>query len=222
MPVRIRSRRSLVEPVHTTHYSVVDPEGNAVSVTTTLNESFGSHVTAEGLGFLLNDEMDDFASKPGAPNIFGLIQGPANAIGPGKRPLSAMAPTIVLKGGKLFLVLGAEGGPTIITTVANVLMGVVDYGLNIQQAVNAPRFHDQWLPDEIKLEKVGFSPDTVRILEHMGHKVSADASLDSRPRTAAGSKDEYWGDAQCIEIDPDTGERLGASDGRHNGKAVGF
>ena len=184
----------------------------------TLNESFGSHVTAEGLGFLLNDEMDDFASKPGVPNMFGLIQGPANAIGPGKRPLSAMTPTIVLKGGKLFLVLGAEGGPTIITTVANVLMGVVDYGLNIQQAVNAPRFHDQWLPDEIKLEKVGFSPDTIHLLEHMGHKVSTDASLTS----TSSAKSEYWGDAQCIDIDPDTGERLGASDGRHNGKAVGF
>ena len=214
--------KKLVEPVHTTHYSIVDPEGNAVSVTTTLNESFGSHVTAEGLGFLLNDEMDDFASKLGVPNIFGLIQGPANAIGPGKRPLSAMAPTIVLKSGKLFLVLGAEGGPTIITTVADVLMGVVDYGLNIQQAVNAPHFHDQWLPDEIKLEKVGFSPDTIRILEHMGHKISADASLDSLPGQQHRAKEEYWGDSQCIEIDPDTGERLGASDGRHNGKAVGF
>jgi gamma-glutamyltranspeptidase/glutathione hydrolase len=214
--------KALLEPVHTTHYSVVDPEGNAVSVTTTLNENFGSHVTAEGLGFLLNDEMDDFASKPGVPNMFGLVQGPANVIGPGKRPLSAMAPTIVLKGGKLFLVLGAEGGPTIITTVASVLMGVVDYGLNIQQAVNAPRFHDQWLPDEIKLEKVGFSPDTVRILEHMGHKVSADASLGSPPGQQRRSKAEYWGDAQCIEIDPDTGERLGASDGRNSGKAVGF
>ncbi len=121
---------STVEPDHTTHYSVVDPEGNAVSVTTTLNDSFGSHVTAEGLGFLLNDEMDDFSSKPGVPNMYGLIQGPANAIGPGKRPLSAMTPTMVLKNGKLFLVLGSPGGPTIITTVANVLMGVVDYGLN--------------------------------------------------------------------------------------------
>ena len=214
--------KTLFEPVHTTHYSMVDPEGNAVSVTTTLNESFGSHVTADGLGFLLNDEMDDFASKPGVPNMFGLIQGPANAIGPGKRPLSAMAPTIVLKDGKLFLVLGAEGGPTIITTVANVLMGVVDYGLNIQQAVNAPRFHQQWLPDEIKLETVGFSPDTIRILEHMGHKVSADASIGSPPEQRRSSKQQYWGDSQCIEIDPDTGERLGASDGRNNGKAVGF
>ena len=130
------------EPVYTTHYSVVDPAGNTVSVTTTLNDDFGSRVTAEGLGFLLNDEMDDFAAKPGVPNIYGLIQGPANAIGPGKRPLSAMTPTIVLKDGKPFLILGSPGGPRIITTVANILMGVVDYGMNIQEAVNAARIHN--------------------------------------------------------------------------------
>jgi gamma-glutamyltranspeptidase / glutathione hydrolase len=212
---------TLIEPRHTTHYSVVDPDGNAVAVTTTLNESFGSKVTADGMGFLLNDEMDDFSSKPGAPNVFGLIQGPANAIGPGKRPLSAMTPTIVLRNSKLFLVLGAEGGPTIITTVANVLMGVLDYGLNIQQAVNAPRFHNQWLPDETKLEKVGFSPDTIHILEHMGHKIAADAAIDALPGQPR-SAEEYWGDAECIEVDEQTGERLGASDGRNNGKAVGF
>jgi len=211
----------LVEPNHTTHYSVVDADGNAVSVTTTLNESFGSKVTVEGLGFLLNDEMDDFASKQGVPNIFGLIQGPANAIGPGKRPLSAMTPTIVLKDGKLFLVLGAEGGPTIITTVANVLLGVVDYGLNIQQAVNSPRFHNQWEPDEIKMEKVGFSPDTVRLLERMGHKIPANAAIDNMPGHEK-SANQYWGDAECIAIDAETGERLGAADDRHNGKAVGF
>src|SRR5262249_22046724 len=124
------------EPRNTTHYSVVDPAGNGVAVTTTLNGTFGSRVTAEGLGFLLNNEMDDFASKQGVPNAYGLIQGPANAIGPGKRPLSAMTPTIVLKDGKLFLVLGSPGGPRIITTVANILMGVIDYGLDIQEAVN--------------------------------------------------------------------------------------
>jgi gamma-glutamyltranspeptidase/glutathione hydrolase len=196
------------EPEHTTHYSIVDAGGNAVSVTTTLNDSFGSRVTASGLGFLLNDEMDDFASKQGVPNMFGLIQGPANAIGPGKRPLSAMTPTIVLHNGKLFLVLGSPGGPTIITTVANVLMGVVDYGLNIQQAVNAPRFHHQWMPDKIKLEKTGFSPDTIRILEHMGYAIDQDRG--------------YWGDAECIAVDQKTGERLGASDGRNEGKAVGY
>jgi len=197
---------AVAEPDHTTHYSVVDPDGNAVAVTTTLNDSFGSRVTAEGLGFLLNDEMDDFAAKQGVPNMFGLIQGPANAIGPGKRPLSAMAPTIVLKDGKLFLVLGSPGGPRIITTVANILMGVVDYGMNIQEAVNAPRFHHQWLPDVVSVEQ-GFSPATVKVLERVGHEVKPEDS---------------WSDGECIMIDPRTGDRLGASDKRNNGKAVGF
>jgi len=200
--------RFVSEPDHTTHYSVVDPEGNAVAVTTTLNDAFGSRVTAEGLGFLLNDEMDDFSSKTGVPNMYGLLQGPANAIGAGKRPLSAMTPTMVLKDGKLFLVLGSPGGPTIITTVANVLMGVVDYGLNIQQAVNAARFHEQWMPDEIVVEPTGISPDTIGILERMGHKIKVE--------------EKYWGDAECIAVDPKTGQRLGASDGRNQGEAVGY
>ena len=194
------------EPENTTHYSVVDAEGNAVSVITTLNAFFGSRATAEGLGFLLNDEMDDFAAKQGVPNAYGLIQGPANAIGAGKRPLSAMAPTIVLKDGKLFLVLGARGGPTIITTVANVLIGVVDFSLDIQEAVNAPRFHHQWLPDEILVED-RLSPDTMNVLRSRGHKLTVR---------------HFWGDGECIMIDPKTGERLGASDGRNNGKAVGY
>ncbi len=197
---------AVTEPDQTTHYSVVDAEGNAVAVTTTLNDSFGSRVTAEGMGFLLNDEMDDFAAKQGVPNMFGLIQGPANAIGPGKRPLSAMAPTIVLKDGKLFLVLGSPGGPRIITTVANILMGVVDYGMNIQEAVNAPRFHHQWLPDVTRVEQ-GFSPDTIKRLEGMGHRVEAQDS---------------WSDGECIMIDPKRGDRLGASDPRNNGRAIGF
>lgn len=197
---------ALREPENTTHYSVVDAEGNAVAVTTTLNDSFGSRVTAEGLGFLLNDEMDDFAAKQGVPNAYGLIQGPANAIGPGKRPLSAMTPTIVLKDGKLFLVLGSPGGPTIITTVANILMGVVDFGLDIQEAVNAPRFHHQWLPDAIGVED-RLSPDTMNLLRSKGHKVNAA---------------HFWGDGECILVDSKTGERLGASDGRNNGKAVGY
>jgi gamma-glutamyltranspeptidase/glutathione hydrolase len=199
------------EPENTTHYSVVDAEGNAVSVTTTLNDAFGSRVTAEGLGFLLNDEMDDFAAKQGVPNIYGLIQGPANAVGPGKRPLSAMTPTIVLrkdalKEGKLFLVLGSPGGPTIITTVANILIGVVDFALDIEEAVNAPRFHHQWLPDQILVED-RLSPDTMNLLRSKGHKLNVE---------------HFWGDGECIMIDPKTGERLGASDGRNNGKAVGF
>jgi len=198
--------RSVREPENTTHYSVVDPEGNAVAVTTTLNDNFGSRVTAEGLGFLLNDEMDDFASKQGVPNAYGLIQGPANAIGPGKRPLSAMTPTMVLKDGKLFLVLGSPVGPRIITTVANILMGVVDYGMNIQEAVNAPRFHHQWLPDQIFVEP-GLSPDTLKLLQNIGHKIE---------------KQGYWSDGECVAIDPRTNERLGASDARNNGKAVGY
>ena len=194
------------EAENTTHYSVVDAEGNAVAVTTTLNDSFGSRVIAEGLGFLLNDEMDDFAAKQGVPNTYGLIQGPANAIGPGKRPLSAMTPTIVLKDGKLFLILGSPGGPTIISTVANVLIGVVDFSLDIQEAVNAPRFHHQWLPDQIIVED-RLSPDTMNVLRSKGHK------LDVK---------HFWGDGECIMVDPKTGERLGASDGRNNGKAVGY
>jgi gamma-glutamyltranspeptidase/glutathione hydrolase len=200
---------NISESTQTTHYSVVDDAGDAVAVTTTLNGGFGSYVTVEGLGFLLNNEMDDFSSKPGVPNQYGLVQGEANAIGPGKRPLSAMTPTIVLKDGKLFMVLGSPGGPRIITTVANILMGVIDYGMNIQQAVNAPRFHNQWLPDEEILEE-GFSPDTVRILKQMGHNV------DQR------DDDHYWSDGECILIDPKSGERLGASDGRNNGHAVGY
>jgi gamma-glutamyltranspeptidase / glutathione hydrolase len=203
----------LNEPSNTTHYSVVDADGNAVAVTTTLNESFGSAVTADGLGFLLNDEMDDFTSKPGVPNLFGLIQGEANAIGPGKRPLSAMTPTMVVNNGKLLLVMGSPGGPRIITTVANVLLGIVDYGLNVQQAVNAPRFHHQWSPDLVYAERVGFSPDTMNLLRNMGHKF---ASED--PVWPSG----YWSDAEVIEINPKTGERLGGSDARNNGKAVGY
>jgi gamma-glutamyltranspeptidase / glutathione hydrolase len=211
----LRLRQLVVhEPENTTHYSVVDSDGDAVAVTTTLNDSFGSRVTAEGLGFLLNDEMDDFSAKPGVPNLYGLIQGPANAIGGGKRPLSAMTPTIVLKEGKLYLVLGSPGGPRIITTVANILMGVVDYGMNIQEAVDAPRFHNQWLPDATNVEQ-WFSLDTVKLLEKMGHKVESGEG-------GAGEWEPYWSDGECIAIDPKTGERLGAGDIRNNGKAVGY
>ncbi|HMN46276.1 MAG TPA: gamma-glutamyltransferase [Povalibacter sp.] len=195
------------EPTQTTHYSVVDKDGNAVAVTTTLNGGYGSKVTAGPLGFLLNNEMDDFSSKPGAPNMFGLLQSEENAVGPNKRPLSAMTPTIVLKDGKLWLVLGSPGGPTIITTVANILIGVADFGLDIQQAVNAPRFHHQWVPDRIIMERNRFSPDTIRLLEQRGHAVSFGLG----------------GDGECIQIDLETGLRLGASDGRNDsGRAVGY
>ncbi len=201
-PVPTESRES----PHTTHYSVVDAEGNAVAVTTTLNESYGSRVTAEGLGFLMNDEMDDFSAKPGVPNAYGLVQGPANAIGPAKRPLSSMTPTIVVRDGKTFMVLGSPGGSRITTTVANVLIGVIDYGMNIQEAVNAPRFHNQWLPDVLNVER-WFSPDTVQALQKVGYNVDVSG---------------YWSDAECIAIEAKTGERLGASDYRYNGRAVGY
>lgn len=195
------------EPTQTTHYSVVDEAGNAVAVTTTLNGGFGSKVTIGPLGFLMNNEMDDFSSKPGVPNMFGLIQGEENAIGPNKRPLSAMTPTIVLKDGKLWLVLGSPGGPTIITTVANILINVVDFDLDIQQAVNAPRFHHQWIPDQLRLERNRFSPDTIELLKSRGHDVVFGLG----------------GDGECIQIDLETGLRLGASDGRNErGRAVGY
>jgi len=203
------------ESNHTTHYSVVDGEGNAVAVTTTINDWFGSRVTADGLGFLLNDEMDDFSSKPGVPNGDGLIQGAANAIGPGKRPLSSMTPTIVVHDGKTVLVLGSPGSSKIITTVANVLMGVVDYGMNVQEAVNAPRFHNQWMPDVVNVEK-WFSPDTVGALRQAGYTVEIGLQHDDEAAP-------YWSDAECIAIDEKTGERLGATDVRDsNAKAVGY
>ncbi len=202
------------ESNHTTHYSVMDADGNAVAVTTTINDWFGSRVTADGLGFLLNDEMDDFSSKPGVPNSDGLIQSSTNAIGPGKRPLSSMTPTIVVRDGKTVMVLGSPGSSKIITTVANVLMGVVDYGMNIQEAVNAPRFHNQWLPDVVNVEQ-WFSPDTIGMLQRMGYSV--EVGLHYGTHVAP-----YWSDAECIEVDAKTGERLGASDVRNGGKAVGY
>jgi gamma-glutamyltranspeptidase/glutathione hydrolase len=215
-PAQLRMPAHVSAPAYessdTTHYSVVDESGNAVSVTTTLNDTLGSRVTVEGLGFVLNNEMDDFAVKQGVPNMYGLIQGPANSIAPGKRPLSAMSPTIVVKDGKLFLVTGSRGGPRIISTVGNIIMGVIDYGLDIQQAVSAPRFHHQWLPDRILLELYGFSPDTMKILLDRGHRL---AFYREDPEI-------YSGDAPSIMIDPQTGERLGASDPRGNGKAVGY
>jgi gamma-glutamyltranspeptidase / glutathione hydrolase len=203
------------ESNHTTHYSVVDGEGNAVTVTTTINDWFGSRVTADGLGFLLNDEMDDFSSKPGVPNSDGLIQGAANEIGPGKRPLSSMTPTIVVHNGKAVLVLGSPGSSKIITTVANVLMGVVDYGMNLQEAVNAPRFHNQWMPDVVNVEK-WFSPDTLAILRKMGYNVEIGLHEGDHIEM-------YWSDAECIAIDEKTGERFGATDIRNSrGKAMGY
>jgi gamma-glutamyltranspeptidase / glutathione hydrolase len=197
-----------VETPETTHYSVVDADGNAVAVTTTINNGFGSDVTAGSLGFLLNDEMDDFASKVGEPNLYGLIQGPADAIAPGKRPLSAMTPTIVLEKGKLRYVLGSPGGARIITTVANIFLSDAEEGLNIQEAVDAPRFHHQYLPDKLYVEP-GFSAQTLAQLRAMGYKVDV--------------KDGHWSNGECIAVDPETGMLLGGQDHRsHYGKAAGY
>src|SRR6266581_1345108 len=158
------------ESMETTHYTVADEAGNVVAVTYTLNGGFGSKVTATGLGFLLNNEMDDFASKPGEANMYGLIQGEANAIQPRKTPLSSMTPTIVLKDGKPLLAVGSPGGPTIINTVLEVIVNVLDFGMTVQDAVNWPRFHHQWMPDELRMEP-GYSPDTVALLEKRGYIV---------------------------------------------------
>ena len=158
------------ESAETTHYTIADGEGNIAAVTYTLNGGYGSKVTAAGLGFLLNNEMDDFAAKPGEANMYGLIQGEANAIQPGKTPLSAMSPTIVLRDGKPYLALGSPGGPTIINTVLEVMVNVLDFGMNVQDAVNWPRFHHQWMPDELRVEP-GYSPDTIALLEKRGYTV---------------------------------------------------
>jgi len=226
-PQYIASRRASIDPLHatpsdqirpgklniregteTTHFNVVDSDGNAVAVTYTLNDGYGSGVTLPGLGFLLNDEMDDFAAKPGAQNLFHLVQGEANAIQPEKRPVSSMTPTMVLRDGKLFLMLGAPGGPRIINGVLQVILNVVDFHMNVQDAVDWPRFHHQWMPDVLYVEK-GISPDTVNILRGMGHKVSQmEGASPVVARVEAILNDGGW-----LE---------GATDPRGNGKAEGY
>ena len=161
------------EGSNTTHYSIADRWGNAVSVTYTLNDWFGSKMTAPGTGVLLNDEMDDFTVKIGVPNMYGLVQGQANVIAPGKRPLSSMSPTIVSKGGKPVMVVGTPGGSRIITTVLHTLLNVIDYDMNVQEAVDAPRFHQQWLPDVTNIENFALSADTRKLLETAGQKLGA-------------------------------------------------
>ena len=192
------------ERAETTHYSVVDAAGNAVAVTYTLNGGYGCGVTPPGVGFLLNNEMDDFAVKPGAPNMYGLIQGDRNAIQPRKRPLSSMTPTIVLKEGRPYLVAGSPGGPRIISTVLQVLLNVLDFGMDVQEAVDWPRFHHQWLPDRLLMER-GFSPDTVALLERRGHQVERVRAL---------------GEVAAILVRE--GRLEGAADSRAEGKAAGY
>jgi gamma-glutamyltranspeptidase/glutathione hydrolase len=160
------------EGTHTTHYSIADRFGNAVAVTYTLNDWFGARVTAAGTGVLLNDEMDDFTAKPGVPNMYGLVQDEANKIEPGKRPLSSMTPTIVLREGKPWMILGTPGGSRIITAVMLTMLNVIDYGMDIQEAVDAPRIHQQWMPEATYVEARALSPDTAAILTGMGHQLT--------------------------------------------------
>ncbi len=196
------------ESEETTHFTVVDKAGNVVTNTYTINGGFGNKITVEGAGFLLNNEMDDFAAKPGSPNMFGLIQGENNAVAARKRPLSAMTPTIVLKDGKLWFAVGSPGGPTIINTVMQVIINVIDHGMDIQQAIDWPRVHHQWMPDQITYEPYGLSPDVMKRLTEMGH------TFTDRPR--------YMGDAEGVMIEDKTGIRLGGSDPRPDGKSVGY
>ena len=214
-PPPVATRTAAHESSETTHFSVVDAEGNAVSSTYTLNGLFGSGVTAGSLGFLLNNEMDDFTSAPGAPNMYGLIQSSANAIAPGKRPLSNMTPTIVLKGGKPLLVLGSPGGSTIITTVANDIVSILDNGLNVQQAADAPRFHHQYLPNVLQVEKA-FPLPVLDALKASGYAVSRINEADEK-------NPGVWGNSEMIYIDPNSGTLMGGQDQRHKfGKAAGY
>ncbi len=194
------------ESTETTHYSVYDKEGNAVSVTTTINSGFGSKIVVDGAGFLLNNEMDDFSAKPGEPNQFGLLGGKANSIEPEKRMLSAMTPTIVLKNDKPFIIVGSPGGSTIITVVLQVIMNCIDFEMNIQEAVNAPRIHHQWFPDKIYLEKFAANRDVVDKLIEMGYE------LANRNNTF-----RVLGSAQAIMIDQENSIIYGGADPRRGG-----
>ncbi len=215
------------EQAETTHFSVLDAAGNAVAVTYTLNGAFGAGVMAPGAGFFLNDEMDDFTAKPGVANMFGLVQGEANAIAPGKRPLSSMAPTIVLRDGRVALVLGSPGGGRIITVVLETALNVIAFGLPPQEAVDAPRFHHQWLPDEIFVEPRALSPDTETALRGMGYAIDAQTPWGAAEMIAAGSalteaRAPSSGNDAAIAPRVQAGRIYGASDPRRPaGAAVG-
>ncbi|RPI63907.1 MAG: gamma-glutamyltransferase, partial [Ignavibacteriales bacterium] len=195
------------ESEETTHYSIIDKFGNAVSTTTTINSSYGSKVVVEGAGFLLNNEMDDFSSKPGEPNQFGLIGSDANKIEPGKRMLSSMSPTIILKNSQPFMIVGSPGGSTISTVVLQVILNVLDFGMDIQQAIDMPRIHHQWLPDVINYEKFGLSSDVIQSLQIKGHKMGELRTL---------------GRCEGIMVDFENQIFLGATDPRGYGAAIGF
>ncbi|OAM87459.1 hypothetical protein AW736_23130 [Termitidicoccus mucosus] len=201
------------ESKHTTHFCVIDAAGNAVSNTYTLNYDYGSGNAIEGAGFLMNNEMDDFTAKVGVPNIYGLLQGEANAIAPGKRPLSSMTPTIVLKDGKILLATGSPGGPTIINTVFQIVTNVIDHQMPVMQAVEAPRINNQWMPDRLFHERYGLSPDTMAILKAKGHDLKEGTPYDT----------PYQGDGETIGVDRERGLLQGASDPRSpDSKAVGY
>lgn len=224
-PAYVRARRATIDPEHatpsaqvnaglaagtegkdTTHYNIIDEEGNVVAVTYTINGAYGSGVTVPGAGFLLNNEMDDFAAKPGSPNQFDLVQGEKNSIAPGKRPLSSMTPTIILKDGKPFLVLGAPGGSTIISAVLQVIVNVIDFHMNVEDAVDFPRVHHQWKPDRLDFES-GISPDTIALLKGMGYDIE-----EAHPAVLAR--------VEAIEIKD--GWLQGGHDDRGTGKAAGY
>ncbi|MEP6900388.1 MAG: gamma-glutamyltransferase [Actinomycetota bacterium] len=200
---------TFAEGTETTHFTIADGDGNVVTNTFTINDLYGSRVTAKGTGVLLNDEMDDFAARPGKANMFGLIQGENNSVQPKKRPLSSMTPTIVLrKDGSPWFALGARGGPRIITAVLQSVINMIDYDMNIQQAIDAPRIHQQWFPDEIVYEPLGMSPDTLMVLENLGQKFA------DKPANVAS--------ATGIAIEEKTGVKFGAIDSRSDGEAIGY
>jgi gamma-glutamyltranspeptidase/glutathione hydrolase len=206
--IRVRGAGLPLDDSGTAHFSVTDAEGNAVAVTETINTAFGSGITVPGTGIVLNNEMDDFAKAPNRPNVYGLVDTRgANAIAPGKRPLSSMTPTILLREGRPFMVTGSPGGPRIITTVLLSILNVIDYGMDVQGAVSAPRFHHQWVPDRLFVERA-IPEDVVRGLRRRGHAVEV--------------SQRDWSSAQVIAIDPESGWQMGGTDPRSDGLALGF
>ena len=193
---------------HTTHYSIVDKDGMTVAVTTTINTGYGSKVVIKGAGFLMNNEMDDFSARPGAPNVSGLIHGEANAIQPEKRMLSSMTPTIIRKDGRIIMTVGCMGGSRIISSVLQIILNVIDHGMTIQEAVDAPRIHHQWQPDMLSVERFALAPDVAKILQQMGHNI----------RTLS----RYRSEAHAIVFDRRKGVYLGAADTRYTGAAIGY